>query len=183
MKFRKRVLFILLSAFLLVGQTAKAQSQSSEATPVLEGLDPVMLVRGKEVQGELNITVTRGEFQYLFANQRIKPSLKKTLRVTRYSSAALARVWARPSRGNPDLFAVHKERIYIFGSADCKKLFQAAPEKYTLPVESAGPAATPDAIKKGKALIEKAVSAIGGAARLDTLVNYQEQRKALQRRP
>lgn len=181
MKFRERVLFILLSALLLVGQTV-AQSQSSQATPVLEGLDPVMLVRGKEVQGELSITVTRGEFQYLFANEENKAVFEKD--PARYEiqlGGACARMGA-PVGGNPDLFAVHKERIYIFGSPDCKKIFEAAPEKYTLPVETAGPAATPDAIKKGKALIEKAVSAIGGAARLDALANYQEQRKALQHR-
>ena len=177
----KRAFVILLTVALLGWQAQSARPQSSQAIPVLEGLDPVMLVKGKEVQGELNITVTRGQFQYLFANAENKAAFEKE--PARYEiqlGGACARM-GPPVGGNPDLYAVHKERIYIFGSANCKTVFQAAPEKY-LETEEAAQAATADAIKKGQSLIEKAVSAIGGAARLDALASYQEQRKAMQRR-
>lgn len=187
----KRTFVILLTVAMLGWQAQSAspqsarpqsgQSQSPQATPVLEGLDPVMLVKGKEVQGELNITVTRGQFQYLFASEESKAAFEKE--PARYEiqlGGACARM-GPPVAGNPDLFAVHKERIYIFGSANCKTVFQAAPEKY-LETEETSQAATPDAIKKGQSLIEKAVSAMGGAARLDALANYQEQRKAMQHR-
>ena len=179
----KRAFVILLTAALLgwQAQSARSQSQSSQATPVLEGLDPVMLVKGKEVQGELNITVTRGPFQYLFASAETKAAFEKE--PARYEiqlGGACARM-GPPVGGNPDLYAIHKERIYIFGSANCKTVFQAAPEKY-LEAEETAQAPTADAIKKGQSLIEKAVGAMGGAARLDALANYQEQRKAMQHR-
>ncbi|HEX5731647.1 MAG TPA: hypothetical protein VF131_02340 [Blastocatellia bacterium] len=177
----KRTFVILLTAALLGWQAQSARPQSSQATPVLEGLDPVMLVKGKEVQGELNITVTRGQFQYLFANAESKAAFEKE--PARYEiqlGGACARM-GPPVSGNPDLYAVHKERIYIFGSVNCKTLFQAAPEKY-LETEETVQAASSDAIRKGESLVEKAVSALGGAARLDALASYQEQRKAMQRR-
>ncbi len=177
----KKAFVILLTVALLGWQAHSAASQSQQATPVLEGLDPVMLVKGKEVQGELNISVTRGQFQYLFANAENKAAFEKE--PARYEiqlGGACARMGS-PVTGNPDLYAIHKERIYIFGSAACKNLFQAAPEKY-IEAEETGQAPTPDAIKKGELLIEKAVSAMGGAARLDALANYQEQRKAMQHR-
>jgi YHS domain-containing protein len=181
MRLKERILFILLSALLVTAHT-QARPQSAQAEPVLEGLDPVMLVRGKEVQGEFDISVTRGQFQYLFANAENKAAFEKD--PARYEiqlGGACARMGA-PTGGNPHLFTVHKERIYIFGSAECKKLFEAAPEKYIESGMSAEPPPAPDALKKGRALIEKAVTAIGGAARLDALASYQEQRKAMQHR-
>ncbi|HVQ40125.1 MAG TPA: hypothetical protein VMS31_21475, partial [Pyrinomonadaceae bacterium] len=86
--------------------------------------------------------------------------------------------------GNPDLFTVYQGRIYIFGSGDCKTRFEAAPAKY---LESEGGArvnvtVTPEGLKKGQALIEKAVAAAGGAAQIDGLNTYQEKSTALQGR-
>ena len=160
-----------------------AQSSAQDAVPVLEGLDPVMLVQGKEVQGDLKISVTRGRFQYLFAKAETKATFEKD--PSRYEiqlEGACARMGA-PVTGNPDLYTVHQNRIYIFGSADCKKRFDAAPEKY---LESANEAAktpaTPDAVNKAKALIETAVTAMGGASRLDGLTSYQEKTTTTQTR-
>ena len=160
-----------------------AQSSAQEAVPVLEGLDPVMLVQGKEVQGDLKIFVTRGRFQYLFANAETKTTFEKD--PARYEiqlEGACARMGA-PVTGNPDLYTVHQGRIYIFGSADCKKRFEAAPQKY---LESANEAAktpaTPDAVNKAKALIETAVTAMGGASRIDGLTSYQEKTTTTQTR-
>ena len=47
------VAFISLSTCMV----GLSQSQTEEAVAALEGLDPVMLVQGKEVQGSLKITV------------------------------------------------------------------------------------------------------------------------------
>ena len=155
-----------------------------DAVPVLEGLDPVMLVQGKEMQGELKITVTRGNFQYLFASEQNKATFEKD--PTRYEiqlEGSCARMGA-PVTGNPDLYSVYKGRIYIFGTEGCKKKFDATPTKY-LESESgarAKPSATPDTVKNALALIDKAVSAMGGAARIDGLTSYQEKSTVLQTR-
>src|SRR5690242_8369637 len=81
--------------------TATASAQSSNPETALEGLDPVMLVQGKEVQGDTNFKVTRGRFEYLFANAENKATLKKIRLATRSSWTARVRAWARRPRAIP----------------------------------------------------------------------------------
>lgn len=175
---------IVAIVLLLCAVSADGQSSARDAVPVLEGLDPVMLVQGKEVQGDLKISVTRGKFQYLFANAANKASFEKD--PARYEiqlEGACARMGA-PVGGNPDLYTVHQGRIYIFGSEDCKKRFDAAPQNYLETANEAAPkpAVTAEAAKRAKALIEAAVAAMGGASRVDGLISYQEKSTTVQTR-
>ncbi len=178
------VLFVCALLLLSGAFAGRVSAQQRSPADALEGLDPVMLVQGKEVQGELNITVTRGPFRYFFANTTNKTAFEQD--PTRYEiqlGGACARMGA-PVTGTPDLYTVYQGRIYIFGSGECKKRFDAAPGDY-LEVESAAKpkaAFTPEALKKGQALVEQAVGAMGGAARLDNLTSYQEKSMALQHR-
>jgi YHS domain-containing protein len=165
------MLTILVS---LAAASASAQaSQSINSTIPLEGLDPVMLVQGKEVQGDMKITVTRGRFQYIFASAENKTIFEKD--PARYEiqlDGACARMGA-PVTGDPDLYAVHDGRIYIFGSPECQKLFKAAPEKYLeVPTAPKSPASA-EMFKRGKELIEKAAATLGGGNKLDQLVSFQ----------
>ena len=124
-----RLFVAALTVCLCTGLTVFAQDMAA-AEPALEGLDPVQLVQGKEVQGNFKITVTRGRFQYMFANEEDKALFEKD--PAHYEiqlNGSCARMGA-PVGGNPDLYSVHKGRIYIFGSPQCKKLFDATPEKY-----------------------------------------------------
>jgi YHS domain-containing protein len=182
--FVNKLLFVC--ALLALGGAFAGRTYAQQQQPVdaLEGLDPVLLTQGKEAQGEMNITVTRGQFRYMFANAANKAAFEQD--PTRYEvqlNGACARMGA-PVQGNPDLYAVHKGRIYIFGSDNCKTLFVAAPEKYLGPGESApAPAsATPEALKQGQALIDKAVAAMGGAAKIDGLTSFREKSVAPQTR-
>lgn len=161
---------MLLTVLFSCVQSIRAQ----QAVDAVEGLDPVLLVQGKEVQGELTISVTRGGFRYLFANQANKTAFEQD--PARYEiqlGGACARMGA-PVRGLADLYAVHQGRLYIFGSEQCKTLFVAAPEKYLPPAKVASPA-TPEALKKGAALLERAIGAAGGASKIDGLRSYQEK--------
>lgn len=154
-----------------------AQGAQDPVIP-LEGLDPVLLTQGKEVLGKPAITTTRGRFKYVFASEENKAQFEKD--PERYEiqlGGACARM-GPPVGGNADLYSVHNGRIYIFGSGDCQKRFEAAPEKYLEPVAPEF-APSPDAAKKGQALIEKAVAAMGGAAKLDGLVSWQETGQAV----
>ena len=176
------VLFGLL--LLAIGSFTFAQSIAPDAVPVLEGLDPIMLVQGKEVQGSLKITVTRGKFQYLFASAENKATFEKD--PARYEiqlDGACARM-GPPVTGNPDLYTVYEGRIYIFGTGECKTRFEAAPARYLESKDDAKAKVvlTPEGLKKGQALIEKAVAAAGGAVRIDGLTSYQEKSTALQGR-
>jgi YHS domain-containing protein len=158
--------------------TREAAPQRREAAVVpLEGLDPVLLVGGKEAQGDEQFSVERGQFRYLFAGAETKAAFEKE--PGRYEiqlGGACARM-GPTVRGNPDLFLVHEGRIYIFGSEDCVKAFKAKPESYLDAGAASAPAApaSEDAKKRGRALVEKAVEAAGGAARVDGLVSYQEK--------
>lgn len=170
---------VILGAIICLsaGSAAFSQSTAQDLVPVLEGLDPVMLVQGKEVQGNAKITATRGQFQYMFATLENKTAFEKEPQ--RYEiqlEGACARMGPGVG-GNPDLYTVFRGRIYIFGSADCLKMFNAAPEKFIEPepTVTTGAAATPDALKKGEALIAKAVAALGGEEKVDGLKSYREQ--------
>lgn len=161
-----------------------AQHGNDEVVPALEGLDPVLLIQGKEAQGNLKLSVTRGHFQYFFANEEDKALFEKE--PAHYEiqlNGSCARMGA-PVNGNPDLYSVHKGRIYIFGSPDCKTRFDAAPEKYLEAenIDKPGEAPSAEARKKGDELIEKAVKAMGTATVLDGLTDYQEKSLSLQSR-
>lgn len=173
-----RLSSIALAIVLLVCAAAYVSAQSPTPDPntliPLEGLDPVMLSQGKEVQGDMKFQVTRGQFRYIFANAENKATFEKD--PARYEiqlNGHCARMGA-PTTGNPDLYAVHNERIYIFGSEECQTTFKAAPEKYLeTPAEPKSP--SPEMVKRGGELIAKAVEALGGAAKLDQLVSFQRK--------
>jgi YHS domain-containing protein len=176
---------VLLGLIPIVKANWGVMMQGAQAQPVdvLEGLDPVMLAQGKEVQGELKISVTRGGFRYLFATEASKAAFERD--PARYEiqlGGHCARMGPTVG-GNPDLFAVYQGRIYIFGSEQCKKLFAAAPEKYLEPTAPPEVASTPEAIRRGQTLIERGVAAMGGAAKLDGLSSYQEIGTAKTRGP
>lgn len=166
------VVIVLLGCATAAG--AQTSSPSPEAIIPLEGLDPVMLTQGKEVQGDVKFKVTRGKFQYIFANAENKATFEKD--PTRYEiqlDGSCARMGA-PTTANPDLYFVHNGRIYIFGSEECQTLFKAAPEKYLeAPAVPKSPP-TAEMTKHGQELITKAVEALGGGSKLDRLVSFQK---------
>ncbi len=166
--FYSLLIVILLIAFSAVNSVAQ------ETVITLEGLDPVMLSQGKEVQGDMKYKVTRGAFQYLFANAETKATFEKD--PSRYEiqlDGHCARMGA-PVTGNPDLYAVHNGRIYIFGSEECQTLFKATPEKYLeVPTAPKSPP-TAEMLKRGQELIAKVVEAFGAGAKLDQLRSFQK---------
>ena len=162
--------FCSLLVLLVIPFIVRAQ----DAVVPLEGLDPVMLVQGKEVQGDMKYKITRGRFQYLFANAENKATFEKE--PSRYEiqlDGSCARMGA-PTTGNPDLYFVHNGRIYIFGSEECQTVFKAAPEKYLeVPAAPKSPP-TAEMLKRGQELIAKAVEALGGASKVDQLASFQK---------
>jgi YHS domain-containing protein len=170
---------LLLAVISLLGTSAalamgQQSSSGSEAVIPLEGLDPVMLSQGKEVQGDMKYKVTRGRFQYIFATAENKAEFEKD--PSKYEiqlDGHCARMGA-PTGGNPDLFAVHNGRIYIFGSEECQKLFKATPEKYLEVAPTPKSPPTAEMLKRGQELIAKAVESLGGS-KLDQLNSFQRK--------
>ncbi|HEX6649989.1 MAG TPA: hypothetical protein VF075_10625, partial [Pyrinomonadaceae bacterium] len=73
--FTRLLVIIVVMAFATAA--AHAQSPRPDTVIPLEGLDPVMLTQGKEVQGDMKYTLTRGQFQYLFASAENKTTFEK----------------------------------------------------------------------------------------------------------
>ena len=90
--FTRRSLLVVIA---LIAFSAIGRAQNSETVIPLEGLDPVMLSQGKEVQGDMKYKVTRGKFQYIFANAENKAAFEKTM--SGNSFAQIGKVTKEPS--------------------------------------------------------------------------------------
>jgi YHS domain-containing protein len=154
-----------------------AAQQRAEAVVPLEGLDPVLLTRGQEKQGDEQFSVRRGRFRYLFAGAETKAAFEREPELYEVQLGGSCARMGPDVQGDPDLFLVHKGRIYIFGSPACVKAFKARPESFldSENPETAAPPATEEALRRGRALIERAVEAAGGAARVDGVTSYVER--------
>ena len=114
------------------GLPQMGQEQKAEAIVPLEGLDPVLLVEGKEKMGSKEFSVIRGKFNYWFASAETKAKFDKE--PERYEIQMGGSCPVVPSAtGNPDLFLVHKGRIYIFATTGCVEDFKANPESFVKP--------------------------------------------------
>lgn len=180
--FRFRLHLLALIVLVVLGMARPSYAQPP-AGPVeaLDGVDPVLLIQGKEISGKPDLKVVRGRFEYLFATADTKAAFEKD--PAKYEiqlNGSCARMGAGV-RGNPSDYWVHDGKIYIFGSDDCHKKFAAAPEKF-LP-RAAEPMPTgATALEQGKALVERAVTALGGAARLDAVTTYVQTFSQVQKR-
>ena len=169
---------ILVSALVLALACVAGLAQGAEVIVPLEGLDPVLLVQGREAQGDEKFSVTRGRFRYLFAGAESKAQFEKEPGRFEIQLGGTCARMVPNTTGTTEIYTVHKGRIYLFGSIECVKAFKAAPENYLEAEASSAPkaaAASAEALKKGHALIERAVEAAGGAAKIDGLKSYQEK--------
>ena len=181
---------LTLTAIILLFSTAAPNPRDlqagaggpSEATDALDGLDAVLLVGGKEVPGKSALSVTRGGFIYLFSTAETKAMFERDPARYEIQLGGVCARMGKTAGGNPSDFIVHEGRIYIFGSDDCHKKFQAQPAKYLAPTPEPMPFSA-TAAAEGQRLIDRAVAAIGGAARLDALASYVESMTQIQSRP
>ena len=170
------------SALLLLVVAASAAAQPKAPEIAIEGLDPVLLVEGREVQGQNDVRTVHAGFEYLFASVESKARFEKDPK--RYAvqlEGACARMGA-PTSGNPDLYSVHDGRIYLFGSAECMRAFQATPQKYLEP-ERTPLARSPEAERRARGLLDKAVAWMGGEERLRSLTGYELRTRLVETRP
>jgi putative intracellular protease/amidase len=109
--------------------SARADEPKAPKPAALTGLDPVLLVEGKESKGQAEISVTREGFRYLFVNEANKAKFEKN--PARYAiqfHGQCAMMLGAPA--HPDLFTVYKGRIYAFGSEGCRETFLERPEDF-----------------------------------------------------
>jgi YHS domain-containing protein len=157
------------------------QAQAGQAALALDGVDPVLLVQGKEVLGNTKISVIRKGFEYLFSTEENKALFEKSPEKYEIQLEGSCARMGPQVGGNPETYSVYQGHIYIFGSEPCKKLFDATPEKYLDSATAKEVRGTAEAMKKGLALIEKAIAAMGGAAKVDGVTTYQQTGLAVAR--
>jgi YHS domain-containing protein len=150
-----------------------AHAQAPPAIEALDGLDPVLLVQGKETSGKADLRVVRGRYAYLFSSSDTKATFERDPAAYEIQLGGLCAKMGRTAMGNPADFIVHEGRIYIFGSDDCHDKFKAAPAKYLSKPPTPMPS-SPQVVRRGRDLVEKVVAATGGARRLDALTSYVE---------
>src|SRR5262249_43987451 len=102
---------------------ARADGPADKASLALDGFDPVLLVAGKEVKGKPATSLTRGGFRYLFVDAANKGKFEKD--PERYEIQFQGRCAVhRGAPARPDVFTVHKGRIYCFACEDCREAFR-----------------------------------------------------------
>ncbi len=162
---------LIVVALLSLGQSPAPPPAALEA---LDGIDPVLLVGGKEVMGKAELKVVRGRFEYWFASPETRAQFETQPENYEIQLGGLCARMGGTVRGNPSDFIVHDGRIYIFGSDACHKTFVAAPAKYLKPAMAPMPADA-DVARRGREALDRAVRAIGGAAALDGLTTLSER--------
>jgi YHS domain-containing protein len=170
-----------LLSVLVLGLAAGAAAQAAAPVEALDGLDPVLLVQGKEVFGKSDFSVIQGRFRYLFSSAETKSTFEREPQKYEIQLGGMCARMGKTAGGNPSDYLVHDGKIYIFGSDDCHKRFQAAPAKYLATPAPVMPSA-PDAVKKATAFLDRATKAIGGPDRIDALTTYAETVSQIQKR-
>lgn len=170
----KKIVFVFV---MLIGCFVTQRAQTPEVVTVLQGFDPVELTQGREVKGDATLAVTRHTYRYLFANEANQSKFKQS--PERYQiqfGGGCGQMGSLSGIGNPDRFYVFGERIYIFASEQCRNSFKAAPEKH-LEAPDVVPVGSAAERQRGQALVQLALTGLGGAKAVDGVRSYQAQIK------
>ena len=112
---------------------AAGSSQSAEAAKpgvplALGGLDPVLLVEGREELGKPEIVMEHGPFHYQFVSESTRQEFAADPKSFVIQNETCPVVPGAPI--DPALVAVHDGRIYAFATPGCVTTFQANPENF-----------------------------------------------------
>jgi len=158
-----------IAPLFLVLSTAYLQ-ESAAPTPALRGLDPVELVAGRELAGDPEHMEDRNGFRYAFVSEENAEEFEA--QPGNYEiqlGGGCGSMGPLSGQGDPERFAVHAGRIYIFASDACRDSFLAAPEKYVEPEEFPLDAERDAERARGRELLAQVLAALGGAERIDAI--------------
>lgn len=127
---------VWLIAFVILGTSLFVAGEPEEA---LLGFDPVLLVEeGKEVVGDETHFVDRGRFRYYFVSPETRARFQKDPERYEIQFDGICALVGGDVKGRPNIFMVHKERVYIFASPQCLTTFEENPDQYLAEKEAPG---------------------------------------------
>lgn len=142
----------------------------------LAGLDPIELAAGREVAGRPSQTAVYEDLEYRFATAETLAKFRSAPAAhAAQFGGACARMGPLSGLGSPDRWLVHEGRIYLFASEACRKAFAQRPAAF-LPPDTPRPAPSLAEAAAGRVLLDRAVAAHGGAARLQAWRDWSYRR-------
>jgi len=105
--------------------------QTPPASLALNGLDPVLLVAGREEMGKPEIIAVHKGYQYQFVSEPHRARFASD--PLKYSIQNDTCPVAFGAPVDPAFFAVHDGKIYGLGTADCVEQFKSHPTEYVKP--------------------------------------------------
>lgn len=104
-------------------------SDEAKAALVLSGYDPVLLSEGQQELGKAEIVYEHGGWRYQFVSEPTRARF--AAEPERYGVQNETCPVVPGAAVNPDLYAVHGGRIYLFASAQCVETFNDDPQAFT----------------------------------------------------
>lgn len=129
--------------------------------PVLEGKDPVLLTQGKSAVGKGTLTADYEGYRYTFATAETKAQFLKepALYAVQFGGACM-NMGPLSGRGQPFLYEVFQNRLYLFASTSCRETFLKSPEAFLDQLDEPVKV-TPAALTQTIAVLDKAAMAHG----------------------
>jgi YHS domain-containing protein len=168
-----------LVPMVLAGAALAAQMPGGGPVDALDGLDPVLLVQGKEVPGKSAFSAVHGGFTYLFSSADTRTLFERSPEKYALQFGGLCARMGKTTGANPSDYLVHDGKIYVFGSDECHKRFQANPAKYLPPAARPVPSQAA-ALAQGRKLLDDAARAMG--PKLDAVTSLVEAFTQVQKR-
>jgi YHS domain-containing protein len=154
---------------------AQFAAQVRAQEPALRGFDPIALAKGKQESGKAEFATEHGGYRYRFASAEARDAFaREPERWSIQLGGACARMGPLSGAGDPQRWLVHKERIYVFASDQCRDRFAKGPDAFLAVDEP--PPADAAALAAGQALLQRAVAAHGGAERLRAWRTWRHER-------
>jgi YHS domain-containing protein len=108
--------------------THNVVSAAATTTLALKGLDPVLLIDGREEMGKPEIVASHESYRYQFVSEPNRVRFAANPATFSIQNTTCLVVSSAPV--DPSLFAVHEGRIYAFATSDCVDRFKARPAAF-----------------------------------------------------
>lgn len=121
-------------------EAGEEKEQTEELPIAIVGLDPILLIEGKQTPGKPALTRDDGWYRYRFASEETRnrfASDPKRYGIQARGSCAGMGAQIEVRSGKPDLFTVHDGRIYIFAGEGCRNEFLAKPDAFVAEINQA----------------------------------------------